>query len=124
MATRRGGKCFYCRNGMLDISDAPANRRLHQRDRTREHIFPQSDPDYERWQATGLNVVTACQQCNSMKGHISPLDFLVIMKSAEGAAHLGDRLVKMGVPTAEVDAALARRKRPVPVTIAPVMKHG
>jgi hypothetical protein len=85
---------------------------------TEEHIFPVASLHrvamsghlkFAEWRT--LNKVPACRGCNNYKGMIEPLDWLVIMPSNKGAKRLAERLVKLGVPMADVYAALNRRKR-------------
>jgi len=59
----------------------------------------------------GLNTVPCCAECNSYKGRLEPLDWLVIMPNAKRATALAQRLIKMGEDMQEVFDALRRRKK-------------
>ena len=83
---------------------------------SRDHIYPvsmlNSMPE-ERVTAAfkSINTVPCCGECNSYKGRLSPLDWLVIMPDNHNAAKLAQRLIKMGENMEVVFDCLRRRKR-------------
>jgi len=94
-------RCFYCY--------APINAKIL---RTKDHVYPRSLKSAgktSRWHE--LNKVDCCHGCNGYKGRLHPLDWLVIMPSAERAKKFAEHLVKMGEDMAEVFDAVRRRKR-------------
>lgn len=113
MSERLGGRCMYCGRSMsLNVSG-----QSHQAARmvTVDHLFPQAgDQSFvlslslKRQQ---LNLVPSCRSCNAMKGMLHPLDWIVIVPDPLGAIRAATRLLDMGVPWVDVQAALARRKR-------------
>lgn len=58
-----------------------------------------------------LNTVKVCRKENHYKGHIHPIDWLVIMPDNHGAARLATRLVKMGEDMEQVFDSLRRRRK-------------
>ena len=65
----------------------------------------------KRNQNLPLNVVDACSTCNNRKGHLDPLDWLVIMPGREGAQRLKQRLYEMGMSIVTLDEHMARRRK-------------
>lgn len=104
--------CFYCgepmTRNMSGISGA-----LTDTDQTIEHVIPRMLMRFASSRITSqarlLNTVFACHGCNSYKGNLSPLDWLVIMPSNEGATRLGELLMRMGCTIDEVAKAMGRR---------------
>lgn len=83
--------CFYCgevMNGRRRHVNG-VQEPNHPRHETDDHVIPQwilRGMDYERrGKLNPLNLVKCCHACNSYKGNLSPLDWLVIMPSNEGA---------------------------------------
>ena len=109
-------RCFYC-----DVALATGNRRGPQRlenDGTTDHIVPQSrlndmGPMRNWW--SQRNKVRVCARCNGLKGHLDPLDWLVIMQSSNGATRSAERLADLGLKSAEIVDAMSRRKKPCEV---------
>lgn len=113
-------RCFYCDcemfvRGFVSKRMAREGRGDQPFDLTRDHIMPQRRtremaPLPAFW--SRLNKVEVCQGCNNLKGHIEPLDWLVIMTSEVGARRLASRLSELGFAKREIDAAMSRRKQP------------
>lgn len=106
--------CFYC--GKVII----AGREHKKRDylRTKDHIYPASmrfSPELKarigEAVSAGLNTVPCCAACNSYKGRLEPLDWLVIMPDGGRAAALAQRLVKIGEDMEAVFSAMRRRRK-------------
>lgn len=96
---------------MLPMQQKLPGRRQHPRAETVEHIVPQSKireagHGGTSWRA--LNKVRACFNCNNRKGDMWPLDWLVIVPDA-GVIRLSRRLVELGCPQADINAAMAKR---------------
>lgn len=109
--------CFYCgevMNGRRRHVNG-VQEPNHPRHETDDHVIPQwilRGMDYERrGKLNPLNLVKCCHACNSYKGNLSPLDWLVIMPSNEGATRLGNLLMQMGCTIDEVSEAMGRRKK-------------
>jgi 5-methylcytosine-specific restriction endonuclease McrA len=101
------GTCFYCdvkliRSVSRKGRDAPPNAW------TRDHIYPRT---HKINQTVAGNTVAACATCNNRKGHLDPLDWLVIMPHQVGARRLYRRLLEMGAAVSVLDECMARRKR-------------
>lgn len=86
---------------------------------TTDHIYPASmltelTPE-QRAQLprdfADLNRVRVCRRDNQLKGHLHPLDWLVIMPDNHCAAKLAERLIKMGEGMEEVFDSLRRRRK-------------
>ena len=104
------GSCFYCGCGMF------TGDQTHHRsdDDTRDHIIAKSRTTHAQYMDNGfpaLNEVRVCHDCNHYKGHLAPLDWLVIMPSHEGAERLAKRLVELGFQMTEISEAMGRRKK-------------
>lgn len=104
------GSCFYCGIAMY------AGHKTHHQDDddTRDHIIPKSligHKQYTDREFPALNEVRSCYECNRYKGHLRPLDWLVIMPSHEGAERLAKRLVDLGFQVTEISEAMSRRKK-------------
>ena len=106
--------CFYCGASIIVGAKSSNNDRA-----TKDHIYPvsliRSLSKAQRakfsdafWE---LNKVDCCQKCNAYKGHLHPLDWIVIMPNAYNAARLAERIVKMGEDMQEVFDALHRRRK-------------
>lgn len=100
-------RCFYCdvrmtrwRPGLGGVMPPHA--------RTIDHVFAQKTHLHRQ---NALNTVECCNACNTHKGHLDPLDWLVIMPSNAGARRLAALLYKLDVPLVEIDSCMARRKR-------------
>lgn len=102
--------CFYCSKPIT--KHVPQKAHNYQ---TKDHVFPLAgdlpkgvtfSPKWEN-----LNFVLCCRDCNSLKGRLPPIDWLVIMKSTPRAKAFAERLVALGAPMAEVFDAFRRRKR-------------
>lgn len=107
-------KCFYCDKVIMAGREHKKRDYLH----TRDHIYPSSMKFTPELKArigeaisNGLNTVPCCAACNSYKGRLEPLDWLVIMPDNGRAAALAQRLVKMGEDMEAVFSAMRRRKR-------------
>jgi hypothetical protein len=105
--------CFYCER---HLSDLPLSGDLRH---TNDHIYPRwlirqlTKEQHSKLSAEfhSLNTVAACHGCNGMKGHLHPLDWLVIMPNNHRAKKLAERMIKMGEDMQEVFDALKRRKK-------------
>ncbi len=105
--------CFYCG---ATIDPKTANTELRY---TVDHIYPSSMlRSLTREQRRklpknfgDLNRVDCCSKCNGYKGHLHPLDWLLIMPNAHNAARLAERMVRMGEDMEEVFDALQRRRK-------------
>ncbi len=71
-------------------------------------VLPRAHKDF-RWHER--NQVLSCQACNSYKGQLHPLDWLVIMPNDHNAARLAERLIDLGEDMQAVFSALRRRKK-------------
>lgn len=58
-----------------------------------------------------MNRVRCCHDCNSYKGRLHPLDWLVIMPNSERAKVFAEHLIRLGEGMPEVFDAMRRRKR-------------
>jgi hypothetical protein len=102
--------CYYCWVNLT--KDAPQSAPNYH---TIDHVFARSSPrpvhhlPTQEWEH--LNVVDCCHQCNTYKGKLHPLDWIVIMPHPGRAKHLGERLVKMGLTIQEVFEAIRRRAK-------------
>lgn len=101
------GICFYCDVKLMRVvskkgRDAPPNAW------TRDHVYPRT---HKVNQTVAGNTVDACLACNNRKGHLDPLDWLVIMPHQPGARRLYRRLLEMGAAASVLDECMARRKR-------------
>lgn len=110
--------CFYC--GMtLDPRSILPHRQSSDSRYTKDHIYPRhltrqlTGPQRAKLTETFAfnNLVDSCQGCNAYKGHLHPLDWLVIMPSDFNAKKLAERMVSLGEDMGEVFAALRRRKK-------------
>lgn len=106
--------CFYCGASIDPRAKMSDNNRA-----TKDHVYPSSLVNSlakdvraklsdEFWH---LNRVDCCTRCNSYKGQLHPLDWLVIMPNAHAAKRLAERMVKMGEDMGEVFDALHRRRK-------------
>jgi hypothetical protein len=101
-------KCFYC-----GAPIGPSNRH------TVDHVYPRAilkvltQPQRATLPAKfhAFNKVSCCDQCNSYKGRLHPLDWLVIMPDGKRAAKLAEHLVRIGEDMNEVFSALQRRRK-------------
>ena len=112
MISHGSAPCFYC--GVKAYKWKPKGKDLMPDDAlTRDHIVPDSKARLLKkspaWNQS--NRVESCWACNSYKGHLRPLDWLVIMPSNEGATRLGERLILLGCSIDEVSEAMGRRKK-------------
>lgn len=104
--------CFYCGGSISSDGNLPQTKL------TLDHIYPRwllrqlTKPQRSKLTTDfiKLNTVECCSACNVYKGHIHPLDWLVIMPNPHNAKKLAERLVKMGENMQEVFDALKRRK--------------
>lgn len=104
--------CFYCGAAIWTGGNLPQTRL------TIDHIYPRwllrQLPREQRAKLTAafyeLNQVECCSACNVYKGHIHPLDWLVIMPSPYNAKKLAERLIKMGEDMQETFDAMKRRR--------------
>lgn len=105
--------CFYC--GVPMTIKPRGNVPPTGADETIEHVIPQALLRLMGSRITlarlAMNKVFACHECNAYKGRLSPLDWLVIMPSNEGASRLGELLMRMGCTIDEVADAMGRRKK-------------
>lgn len=100
--------CFYCSKPVIREVSQKAHNRI-----TTDHIYPRSRGKprgmvIEKWET--MNLVDCCRECNAYKGSISPIDWLVIMRSPTRAKALAERIVAMGEPIGEVFDAMRRRR--------------
>lgn len=103
--------CFYCGIAMT-VNTSGAAGSLKSTDETVDHVIPRRLLKRMSRITTEihlLNRVPSCLDCNDYKGNLSPLDWLVIMPSNEGATRLGELLMKMGCTIDEVAKAMGRR---------------
>ena len=104
--------CFYCDTALIR---SRTDGFHSSNSRTTDHIIPQvrlRQMDHkEQARINGHNVVKVCSACNNYKGHLLPLDWLVIMPSDIGARRLRTRLLLLGFPAVEVTSAMARRRK-------------
>jgi 5-methylcytosine-specific restriction endonuclease McrA len=107
--------CFYCGIPLFDPKPLQQDGyKQHDDDWTDDHVFPQVSSQFlhnggmTSWNKT--NRVPCCAQCNQYKGRLDPLDWLVIMPSAQGAHRLAERLRELGVQNFEIIASMKRRK--------------
>ena len=106
--------CFYCGVTIDPKSTNPPDQR-----HTKDHIYPQSlirslTKEQRRKLSSAfqhLNKVDCCSKCNSYKGQLHPLDWLLIMPNSHNAARLAERMVKMGEDMEHVFDALQRRRK-------------
>lgn len=111
--------CFYCGENLRPKSEWWKTKRNADHDHTIDHIYPkamvssltvaqkrQLPPNFDQ-----LNTVDACRRCNNYKGHLHPIDWLVIMPYPIPAKLLAERMIKMGEDMGEVFDALRRRKK-------------
>lgn len=106
-------QCFYC-GASLRIGNGHHDER-----HTLDHVYPrwliaQLTPEQRQRLPVDFyvnNQVPCCGACNKYKGALHPLDWLVIMPSAQNASHLAERLIKMGEDMEEVFLALRRRRK-------------
>lgn len=108
--------CFYCGRPMIIHREThkPGSGPKPQNMKTVDHVIPQwmlRKIDRLPADIFELNKVLACLSCNNYKGNLSPLDWLVIMPSNEGATRLGELLMRMGCTIDEVAEAMGRRKK-------------
>ena len=97
-------RCFYC--------DAPLSIRRLDANPTSDHVYPQASlKSHPEIKGNPLNRVPCCHLCNSYKGRLHPLDWLVIMANPARAKKLAERLVELGESMDEVFDAMRRRKR-------------
>ena len=102
--------CFYCDETMSGKGSQPNAP-------TKDHVIPRSSMmalSHEmRWEINrhGRNVVVACFDCNHYKGHLRPLDWLLIMPSDVGAGRLRALLAAMGCDPEALASVMSRRLR-------------
>ena len=111
MLSRTGetrGRCFYCDTKLVEWKSRKQGPPCPPNAWTRDHVFPRES---KKHQMSALNTVDACSQCNSMKGHLDPLDWLVIMPDRAGAHRLKARLYEMGMSIVTLDEHMARRRK-------------
>jgi 5-methylcytosine-specific restriction endonuclease McrA len=64
LARRDGRRCFYCRQPFLDLTKA-----------TFDHYIP-----YRLWRTNRrINLVLACEPCNTRKGSALPLGLVLVL---------------------------------------------
>lgn len=103
------GVCFYCDRPMVQSPQIDGERRP-ENSATTDHIFPQMRAGEVHFDVNvKMNKVTCCEACNSYKGALRPLDWLVIMPSDAGAMRLSQRLVEMGADEGAIISAMRRR---------------
>lgn len=82
---------------------------------TKDHVYPRQSAEYKAHRGeiawNTLNLVNCCQSCNSYKGHLHPLDWLLLIKNNQRAKLLAERLIKMGEGMPKVFDVMMRRKK-------------
>lgn len=96
--------CFYCGTPRAGTDD-----HLYPRSMISRLTFKQKVALPEDFYIK--NKVPACHSCNSMKGRLHPLDWLVIMPDNHRAAKVATHMVRMGENMEQVFNALRRRRR-------------
>ena len=105
--------CFYC-GTTIDPNGKEKSTKS-----TKDHIYPKSlvsQLSGSQFKKLGrefhsLNLVDCCSKCNTYKGQLHPLDWLLIMPNSYNAARLAERMVKMGEDMEHVFDALKRRRK-------------
>lgn len=92
-------RCMYCAT------------EIAEDERTWDHVYPRALGIERSFSWHSKNKVRCCRSCNSYKGHLHPLDWLVIMPNNERAKVLAEHLVRLGEDMTAVFDAMRRRKR-------------
>lgn len=96
--------CAYCGVEFSRKNNRPTSASV-------DHIVPRSKLDAhnegEAWHR--LNRIRVCRDCNSRKGDMYPLDYLVMVPDY-GVRTLAMRLVELGCDVASINAALKARR--------------